>query len=60
VFPDSVWGWSDTAVTKLSKMIILKKYSKEKWQQYWKQKLGIEGNFSIQVLQVEICPCPHS
>jgi transposase-like protein len=53
------WGWSDTAVSKLSKMIILKKYSKEKWQQYWKQKLGIEGNFSIQVSQVEICPCPH-
>jgi hypothetical protein len=40
-------------------MIILKKYSKEKWEQYWKQKLGIEGNFSIQISQVEICPCPH-
>ena len=25
------WGWSDSAVSKLSKMIILKKYSKEKW-----------------------------
>jgi len=53
------WGWSDSAVSKLSKMIILKKYSKEKWQQYWKQKLGIEGNFSIRISQVEICPCPH-
>jgi transposase-like protein len=53
------WGWSDSAVSKLSKMIILKKYSKEKWEQYWKQKLGIEGNFSIQISQVEICPCPH-
>lgn len=51
------WGWADATVTKLSKMIILKKYSKEKWQQYWKQKLGIEGNFSIQLLQVEIRPC---
>ncbi len=53
------WGWSDSAVSKLSKMIILKKYSKEKWQQYWKSKLGIEGNFKIQISQVEICPCPH-
>ena len=51
------WGWSDATVTKLSKMIILKKYSKEKWQQYWKQKLGIEGNFSIRLVHAETCPC---
>jgi hypothetical protein len=53
------WGWSDTAASKLSKMIILKKYSKEKWKQYWKQKLGIEGNFAIQIVKAESCPCPH-
>ena len=53
------WGWSDTTVSKLSKMIILKKYSKEKWKQYWKQKLGIEGYFTIQVASAETCPCPH-
>ena len=51
------WGWSDTTVTKLSKMIVLKKYSKKKWEQYWKQKLGIEGNFSIRIVQAESCPC---
>jgi hypothetical protein len=38
-------------------MIILKKYSKEKWHQYWKPKLGIEGNFSILLLHAETCPC---
>jgi hypothetical protein len=54
------WGWSDATVTKLSKMIILKKYSKEKWQQYWKQKLGIEGNFSIRLVHAETCPCHNS
>ena len=53
------WGWSDTTVSKLSKMIILKKYSKEKWKQYWKHKLGIEGNFTIHIANVEIYPCQH-
>jgi hypothetical protein len=43
------WGWSDKTVSKLSHMIILKKY--------WKQKLGIEGNFSIRILSAEILPC---
>ena len=51
------WGWSDDTVTKLSKMILLKKYSKQKWEQYWKRKLGIEGNFSIRIVQANIGPC---
>ena len=53
------WGWADTTVTKLSKMIILKKYSKEKWEQYWKQKLGIQGFFEIQIAQIEKGPCHY-
>jgi len=51
------WGWSDDAATKLSKMIILKKYSKQKWEQFWKQKLNINGYFSIEFVQAEIRPC---
>jgi hypothetical protein len=51
------WGWSDAAVTKLSKMIILKKYSKEKWKQFWEQKLGIAGHFSIRFVHAELRPC---
>ena len=46
------WGWSDKAVTNLSKMIIIKQYSREKWEQYWKEKLGIKGNFKIQIVSV--------
>lgn len=53
------WGWADTTVTKLSKMIILKKYSKEKWEQYWKQKLGIQGFFEIRIAQIEKGPCHY-
>ena len=43
------------------KQAVEEKYqsSKEKWQQYWKQKLGIEGNFSIELVHAETCPCHH-
>ena len=46
------WGWSDKAVTNISKMIIIKQYSKEKWECYWKEKLGIKGYFNIQVSEI--------
>jgi hypothetical protein len=53
------WGWSDAAVTNLSKMILIKHYAKDKWEQYWKEKLGIKGYFNIQILKVEINLCPN-
>jgi hypothetical protein len=53
------WGWSDKAVTKLSKMILIKQYSRTKWEEYWKHKLGIEGHFRINIASVQLSPCKH-
>lgn len=53
------WGWADKTVAKLSKMIMLKQYSRDKWEQYWMEKLGIEGHFRISIRSVELFPCQH-
>jgi hypothetical protein len=53
------WGWADKTVTKLSKMILLKQYSRAKWEKYWMQKLGIEGHFHIEIKSLEMSPCKH-
>jgi hypothetical protein len=53
------WGWCDKSVTNLSKMILLKQYSRSKWEAYWKHKLGIEGRFDIQIASVQLSPCKH-
>ncbi len=36
-----VWGWSDEAVTIISKMIMIGQYSRDKWEKYWKEKLEV-------------------
>ena len=43
------WGWSDKAVTNISKMIMIRQYSRDKWEKYWKEKLGIKGYFNIEI-----------
>ncbi|MFC1863728.1 hypothetical protein ACFL1Z_07230 [Thermodesulfobacteriota bacterium] len=53
------WGWADKSVTNLSKMIMIRQYSREKWEKYWKQKMGINGYFEIQIKSVELSPCEH-
>jgi len=51
------WGWSDKAVTNISKMIMIRQYSREKWEEYWKEKLGIKGYFDIEIRSVKLSPC---
>ena len=53
------WGWSDKAVTNISKMIMIRQYSRDKWEQYWKEKLGIKGYFNIGILSAKLSPCTH-
>lgn len=51
------WGWSDRVATKLSKMIMIKKYNPELWKKYWLKKMGVNGNFYIKIQDIKITPC---
>ena len=53
------WGWSDKAVVNLSKMIMIRQYSREHWEKFWKEKLGISGHFKINIESIEMTPCIH-
>ena len=53
------WGWSDKAVTNISKMIMIRQYSRDKWEKYWKQKLGIKDYFNIEISSVKLSPGTH-
>ena len=53
------WGWADKTVTNLSKMIMIRQYSREKWEKYWKQKMGINGHFDVKIKSVKLLPCEH-
>jgi hypothetical protein len=53
------WGWSDAAVTNISKMIMIKQYSRDKWEKYWKEKLGIKGYFDSEIRSTRLSACTH-
>jgi hypothetical protein len=53
------WGWTDKSVTNISKMIMIRQYARDKWEQYWKEKLGIKGFFDIEIRSVKMSPCKH-
>jgi len=52
-------GWADKTVTNISKMIINRQYSSDRWEQYWNNKLGIKDYLDIDLLSVNLAPCKH-
>jgi len=50
------WGWSDKGAMNISKMILLKQYAREKWEAFWKKKLGIKEAFKIKLVSIEVSP----
>jgi hypothetical protein len=53
------WGWTDKSVTNISKMIMIRQYARDKWERYWKEKLGIKGYFDIEIRSVKMSTCKH-
>ena len=53
------WGWSDKTVTNISKMIMIRQYSRDKLEKYWKEKLGIKSYFNIEISSVKLSPGTH-
>ena len=53
------WGWADKIITNLSKMIMVRQYCSDKWEKYWKQKMGINGYFGIEIISVKLSPGTH-
>jgi len=40
-------------------MIMIRQYSRDKCEQYWKEKLGIKGYFNIKILSAKLSPGTH-
>ena len=53
------WGWSDKAVTNISELIMIRQYSRDEWEEYWKEKFGIKGYFDIKIITIKASACKH-
>ena len=54
-----VYVWVDAPIGYISFTEEVFDGSGNKWEKYWKKKLGIEGHFNIEIQNLELCPCQH-
>jgi hypothetical protein len=46
------WNWTDDGVEQMSKMVLLRRFDRELWEEYWKQELGLHGRCRIEIKEI--------
>jgi len=41
------WNWGDHGITQQASMILLRRYSQNQWEQYWRDRLGLQGRCTV-------------
>ncbi len=43
------WNWKDKGITQQSKMILVRRYGLEQWNEFWKRRLDLQDRCAIQI-----------
>lgn len=46
------WNWSDRGVEQISKMVLMRHYGPEEWQELWQEILGLRGRCQIKINRI--------
>ena len=45
------WNWSDAGATRMGRVVMLRRYDEEAWDQYWRDRMNLQGRCTIQITQ---------
>lgn len=45
------WNWSDAGATRMGRVVLLRRYDEEAWNQYWRDRMNLQGRCQIQITQ---------
>lgn len=46
------WNWSDDGVVQMTKMVLLRRYDEDEWNEYWKRELGLRDRCHISITSI--------
>ena len=48
------WNWSDAGATRMGRVVLLRRYDEEAWDQYWRDRMNLQGRCKIQITQWDV------
>lgn len=47
------WNWSDEGATRVGRIVMIRRYDKEAWYEYWKKRMNLRGRCQITLVRCE-------
>ena len=47
------WNWSDEGATRMGRIVMIRRYDKEAWERYWKERMNLRGRCQISIIRCD-------
>ena len=47
------WNWSDKGAERMGRVVMMRRYDEEGWEEYWRLKMNLQGRCKIKMLNIE-------
>jgi hypothetical protein len=51
------WNWSDAGATRMGQIVMVRRYDQEKWEEYWRKRMNLQGRCTARLTQCEYRLC---
>lgn len=47
------WNWSDKGAEKMGRLVMMRRYDKDAWEEFWRKKMNLQGRCQIKLVSYE-------
>ena len=51
------WNWSDAGAARMGRIVMVRRYDQEKWEEYWKRRMNLQGRCTARLTRCEYKVC---
>ena len=47
------WNWSDAGAARMGRIVMVRRYDQERWDEYWKRKMNLQGRCTARLIRCD-------
>jgi hypothetical protein len=48
------WNWSDAGATRMGRVVMMRRYDAEQWEDFWRKRMNLQGRCQITLTRFEV------
>ena len=47
------WNWSDAGAARMGRIVMVRRYDQERWDEYWKRRMNLQGQCTARLTRCD-------